>query len=130
MAFFEFPHTRTYDSDLGWLIKTVKKVCEEVEALDEWKATHEEEYAQLKALYDAVMAGNFPDSITNAFYDWMRRNALDLVGSLVTSVFFGLTDAGYFVAYIPESWNDINFGTSGYDDFPPDTDFGHLTLSY
>ena len=23
MSFFEFPHTRTYDTDLGWLIKTV-----------------------------------------------------------------------------------------------------------
>ena len=24
MAFFEFPHTRTYDSDLGWLIRQCK----------------------------------------------------------------------------------------------------------
>lgn len=32
MSFFEFPHTRTYDHDLGWLIKVVnelKKVMEE-----------------------------------------------------------------------------------------------------
>lgn len=26
MAFFEFPHTRTYDSDLGWIIKAIKDV--------------------------------------------------------------------------------------------------------
>lgn len=26
MAFFEFPHTRTYDSDLGWLIAALKRV--------------------------------------------------------------------------------------------------------
>lgn len=26
MAYFEFPHTRTYDSDLGWLIKHVKAI--------------------------------------------------------------------------------------------------------
>ena len=30
MSFFEFPHTRTYDSDLGWLIHVVKKLTEEV----------------------------------------------------------------------------------------------------
>lgn len=26
MAYFEFPHTRTYDSDLGWLMWAVKKL--------------------------------------------------------------------------------------------------------
>ena len=26
MAFFEFPHTRNYDSDLGWLIRHVKEI--------------------------------------------------------------------------------------------------------
>ena len=31
MSYFEFPHTRTYDSDLGWLIKTVKKLTELVD---------------------------------------------------------------------------------------------------
>lgn len=46
MAFFnEFPHTRTYDSDLGWLIKEVKEWADKYEDLvefqeqiDEWKA--------------------------------------------------------------------------------------------
>ena len=30
MSFFEFPHTRTYDSDLGWLIKKMKEIIEDV----------------------------------------------------------------------------------------------------
>ena len=38
---FEFPHTRTYDNDLGWLIKNVKTVAEAVEALDAWKESAE-----------------------------------------------------------------------------------------
>lgn len=29
MGFFEFPNTRTYDSDLGWLIAAMKKLAEE-----------------------------------------------------------------------------------------------------
>ena len=49
---------------------------------------------------------------------------------MVKQVYFGLTDTGYFVAYIPESWNDIIFGTSGLDDFPAGVDYGHLTLTY
>lgn len=31
MSFFEFPHTRTYDNDLGWLIKHVKEVVEKMD---------------------------------------------------------------------------------------------------
>ena len=130
MSYFEFPHTRTYDSDLGWLIKTVKELTELVDNLDDWKIQHEEEYEQLKALYDAVMAGNFPESITNAFNKWMQQNALNLVGELVKMVFFQITDEGYFVAYIPDSWADIIFNTTGYDIIISDVDYGHLTLSF
>lgn len=130
MSYFEFPHTRTYDSDLGWLIKTLKALCEAVEAMEDWKAQHEEEYQQLKALYDAVMSGNFPPEIVNAFNIWMQHNGLELVGELVKMVFFGITDDGYFVAYIPEYWDDIIFNTTGYDITILGYDFGHLTLSF
>ena len=130
MSYFEFPHTRTYDSDLGWLIKTVKELTELVDNLDDWKVQHEAEYEQLKALYDAIMAGKFPPSITNAFNKWMQQNALDLVGELVKMVFFQITDEGYFVAYIPDSWSDIIFNTTGYDIIISDVDYGHLTLSF
>lgn len=31
MAFFEFPHTRTYDSDLGWLINAFNEISEKLD---------------------------------------------------------------------------------------------------
>lgn len=49
---------------------------------------------------------------------------------IATMVFFNITDDGYFVAYIPESWDDITFGTTGLDVFPAGIDYGHLTLNY
>lgn len=130
MSYFEFPHTRTYDSDLGWLIKTVKKLVECCNEMTDWKDTHENQYKELKQLYDDLIAGRFPESIKNAFETWMRKNALDLVGELVKQVYFGLTDTGYFVAYIPESWSDIDFFTSGWDDYPENVNYGHLILKY
>lgn len=130
MSYFEFPHTRTYDSDLGWLIKTVKKLVECCDSMTAWKEAHEVEYKELKNLYDNILAGRFPDSIKNAFEKWMRENALDLVGEMVTNVFFGLTDSGYFIAYIPESWHDIIFKTTGWDIVISDVDYGHLVLNY
>lgn len=125
MAYFnEFPHTRTYDSDLGWLIKHVKKLLECCDSVQDAVNT-------LNQFMEDIENGNFPDSVVNAFKEWMRENLTDLVGELIKGVYFGLTQTGYFVAYIPDSWNDIIFNTSGFDiDVPEEPEFGHLILSY
>lgn len=50
---------------------------------------------------------------------------------IATMVFFGLTETGYFVAYIPNNWESITFETTGYDtiiDLMPE--YGHLVLKY
>lgn len=54
----------------------------------------------------------------------------DIINNAVRMVFFGLTDSGYFVAYIPDSWDDIQFNTTGYDYPTTDYNYGHLVLSY
>ena len=55
----------------------------------------------------------------------------NIIKDTIKMVFFGLTDSGYFVAYIPESWEDITFNTTDYD-YPDPTNvgYGHLVLSY
>lgn len=133
-VFSEYPYTNFSDLNLDWVIKEIKKFMAAVEDLETWKTQHEAEYEELKELYDAVMSGDFPPSIENAFKVWMRKNANELVGEMVKNVFFGLTEAGYFVAYIPETWDDIIFNTAGYDiNIPYMTNaeqFGRLVLSY
>lgn len=131
MLFNEYPYTNYNDYNLDWLIKTARNLLDRMDATEQWQEEHQKAYQELKDLYDAVMSGNFPPSIQKAFEKWMRENALDLVGELVKTVFFGLTETGYFCAYIPESWDDIKFGTTGLDDFPECfEEFGHLTLTY
>lgn len=131
MAFFnEFPHTRNYDADLGWLIESMRKLIECCEEVQAWKTNHEDQYEELKTLYDQIMSGHFPDAVQDAFKKWMQQNAADIVGEMIKMVFFGLTDSGYFVAYIPESWEDIIFKTSGWDITISGTEYGHLVLSY
>lgn len=54
----------------------------------------------------------------------------EIIAQYIKMVFFGLTEDGYFVAYIPDSWNEIQFSTSQYDDFTTlEPDYGHLILS-
>lgn len=130
MSFFEFPHTRTYDSDLGWLIKECNNLDDFIKNISLWIEKTQPTIDDFKALYEAIISGDLPEGMKEGMCKWMDENAIDLVGNLVKSVFFGITQDGYFVVYIPESWNDIIFGTTGLDDFPAEIDYGHLTLSY
>ena len=127
---FDFPHTHYYDTDLRELICKVTKILNTVDKLENWKIEHEAEYEELKKLYDDILAGRFPDEMLKSLYEWTVKNTESIIGEAIKTVFFGLTDDGYFVAYIPESWSDLIFGTSGLDDFPENVEFGHLTLTY
>jgi hypothetical protein len=49
---------------------------------------------------------------------------------IVQNVYQYLNDDGYFVAYIPESWADIIFNTTGLDSQIAGYDYGHLVLSF
>lgn len=127
---YDFPGTHYYDTDLRELIYKVTKILKTVEQLDEWKKDHEKDYEELKKLYDDLIAGNFTPEMVDAMHQWTIKNTTEIIGMAIKTVFFGLTDDGYFVAYIPDSWDDINFGTSQYDDFPSGVEYGHLTLTY
>ena len=130
MSFFEFPHTRTYDTELGWLIKDYKNLNEALDAIDAWAEETQATIDDFKKIVDDIDAGRLPQAMQDAIHIWLTTHAGEIIPDLVKAVFFGITLDGYFVAYIPDSWDDIIFGTSGLDDFPAGIDFGHLTLSY
>lgn len=127
---YEFPYWDRKAEKDRWAISKIKELLSYMELNKEWVANHEVQYQELKNLYDDIIAGNFPESIDRAFHDWMLENANELVGSMIKNVFFELTDTGYFVAYVPDSWSDITFNTSGLDDMEVNADYGHLILSY
>lgn len=127
---YEFPYTdpNLYNDD--WILKKMKDLLVWMEETEAWKLQYENAYQEMKKMVEDIENGTFPDSIKKAFSNWMKKNALDLVGELVKLVFFGLNDDGYWVAYIPESWNDIIFNTTGLDIIiPAYPEYGRLVLS-
>lgn len=83
MAFFEFPHTRIYDSDLGWLIKNFAKIAENMDTLTKWKAEHQEEYADLLNKVNALI-----DNLVDVISPWNSELAYriyDVVSYLGTN---------------------------------------------
>lgn len=126
----EYPYTDFHELNLDWILKIVKANKDNIENLykifNEWADSAD----RIKELYQAIVSGNYPEELEDSLIKWVQENAIDIIGDMVNMVFFGLTNDGYFVAYIPSGWEDISFWTSGYDDFPAGVDFGHLTLTY
>ena len=130
MSFFEFPHTRTYDGDLGWLIKHVSSYDEVITALNEWITEYTPKLEEIISFIDQLKNGDIPDGLKNALYQWASENLLSIVGKTLKTVVFGLTDDGHFIATYTDSWSDIVFNTTELDIWTPlQTQFGHLTLS-
>lgn len=126
----KYTYTDFHELNLDWIISSVKQLLIEMDNIEEWKTQHIEDYNQLKKLYDDLIAGKFTPELENALYKWTIEHTVEIIGQTIKTVFFGITDNGYFVAYIPNSWSDIIFGTTGLDTFPDGVDFGHLTLIY
>lgn len=131
MGYFSFPHTRSYDSDLGWLIKNVSNYDQTIAALNEWIATNTPRIEELEAFQAALESGDLPEGVQRGIETWLTQYGAEIIAAIIKNVWFGLTDTGYFVAYIPESWSDIIFRTTGLDieiDLQPE--YGHLVLQY
>ena len=126
-----YPYLNENDLNLDWIIKHFKEFIDQIASLNDWRTTHEREYAQLKEFMDSINAGNLPPAMYNKLRQWFFDNAFDLVGEMVKHVYFGLNDDGYFIVTIPEQWRELVFNTTEYDIVLPfQTEYGHLTISY
>ena len=114
-----------YDNSLSYY-EVVCKVVKYINDLIDSDKEIIEDIEALKKDMDEVQSwiDNFDENAEKLFKEMIE----DYIG---TMVFFGITDDGYFVAYIPEKWDDITFYTTGYDiDLPIEPEYGHLVLAY
>lgn len=86
-----------------------------------------DELEWLKGQFEEFKEHGFEDYYLEQIEKWINDNLETLFKLLVHQVFFGLNLEGRFVAYIPESWDDIVFDT-GYV-YGVDT-YGRLILRW
>lgn len=129
--FNKYPYLDFNNLNLDWVISIVKALDANVDALNAWREEHEAEYQELNDIMQRINNGELTPALRESIYTWLQTNAIDIIGELATSVFFEISDSGYWIAYVPESWEDITFFTTGLDiTLPIQPDYGHLVLAY
>lgn len=78
--------------------------------------------------YDEVeklINGEYIETYVQALATWIDNNLQVMVSKIVKYVWFEVNEDGYFVAYIPDTWDFIDFDT---EMNPDNEDYGKLAL--
>lgn len=131
--FNKYPYQNLNDLNLDYVLRVAREARETLEELGGYSvrvSDLEKSYNELEYAVKLIENGVFSVAQNNSIIEAVKKNALDIFGNVVEFVFFGLTDDGHFVAYIPEEWSDLKFNTSNYDITMEGVEFGRLVLSY
>lgn len=106
-----------YDDSLSYyelLCKVVDKLNETIESANLSFENWEKLSVLLEELekeFEDFKEHGFNDYYAEQVGQWIANNLEWIFTTTIKQVFFALTEQGYFVAYIPKSWNDISFDT-------------------
>lgn len=111
-----------YDESLSYyevLCKVRDKLNEVIELSNSW----DEQYKQLQEAIQEIQ--EWIDNFDTTYIEQLIQE------KLATMIFVGITDAGYIVYTIPDTWESITFNTTGLDiELELQPEYGHLVLSY
>lgn len=106
-----------YDDSLSYyelLCKVIKKLNEVIEQYDVTGSVVNEIIIELQTLqneFEKFKTGGLEEFYEDLLDKWIADNMESIISKSIKMVFFGLTLDGHFVAYIPDSWNEIVFDT-------------------
>ena len=118
-----------YDDSLSYyelLCKVVSKLNELIEKY----ATFDDVVAEIQSAIDELQKQI--DAFDTSYIEKLIKD------KLANMIYVGISDAGYIIYYIPESWNDVSFNTTGLDitneqlvnnGHVADYEYGRLVLS-
>lgn len=129
-----FDDSLSYYELVGKVVKKLNEVIDSNTELAGYVATNTMDIAQLKkdvellnSEFEKIKNGQYTSLYIEAMKNWLAENLINIVSQIVKFVWFGLSDDGHFVAYIPTSWRFLTFDMVADPDSP---DYGRLLLSY
>lgn len=120
----EFPYTDFHELNLDWIIKNVKEITREFIELKKQNDNVLSDFEILKNNFDELK-----NYVLSAFTDDNIRKII--ISYIATMIFVEISDSGYIIYNIPETWSDIKFNTTELDiKVESQKEYGHLVLSY
>ena len=119
MLFNRFPYTEAHELNLDFLLKKSKELGADVRELETRLTESTGDLSERLSIVE--------DWINNYNDSFMKS---EIQKYIATMIFVEISDAGYIVYYIPDSWDEITFQTTGVDVVIPGYDYGHLVLDY
>ena len=110
-----------YDDSLSYY-EVLCKVVDYINKLIEQDKVFGEELDGIK--HDLAEVQTWIDNFSTKYAEKIIKEYI------ATMIFVEITDAGYIVYYIPQTWKDITFNTTGLDIAIPNTEYNRLVLSY
>ena len=111
-----------------YLCMLYDKLMAYVDALKDNVNVDSEAIAELQEAFQKFMESGFDDYYAQQVAKWIAANLQKIIDAMtVSTVYFGLTDDGYFTAYYPLSWKTVQFDTIA--DYSSDY-YGCLVLLY
>lgn len=110
----------------------IKHICYEIDKIIAYanmlgvniNATHED-VEKLQELFQKFQDQGLAELYEKLLQQWVDDNMERIISRAVKFVYFGLTNDGYFCAYIPDSWDEITFDTGA---VYGRSDYGRLIL--
>ena len=110
-----------YDDSLSYY-EVLCKVVDYINKLIEQDKIFGDELTKLKE--DLTTVQNWIDNYDTSY----AKEVLEKF--IANMIYVDISDSGYIIYHIPESWNDIKFYTTGLDiTIPTENEYGHLVLS-
>lgn len=113
---------------IKYLCMLYDKLMAYVDALKDDVNVDSAAIAELQDAFQKFMDSGFNDYYAEQVAQWIGKNLQKIIDAMtVSTVYFGLTDDGYFTAYYPLSWKTVQFDTIA--DYSSDY-YGCLVLLY
>ncbi len=93
------------------ICKALQDLADAVNECEQNNQLNSEKIKELQELFQKFINSGFDDYYAEQVAKWIDENLKYIYDKTIKQVFFGLTYDGYFCAYIPDSWRDIQFDT-------------------
>lgn len=93
------------------ICKALEVICAKISTEDATVSDLQKQVDVLQADFEQFKTSGFADYYEQQISQWVADNMASIMEQATRQVYFGLTQEGYFAAYIPSSWDAITFDT-------------------